>query len=200
MEITAGVRFEYLGLSPEIMRAINARRTVLELLLSDHPQDCLTCPKNQDCELRVLAAEFGIQEVTFSGAKNRFEVDDSSEAIMRDLSKCIMCRRCETVCNKVQTVGALTGNGRGFSAKVGTASMIPLAETNCTFCGQCVNVCPVGAISMDSKGAHIDQEKCIKCGKCKSICPYDAISHQVRPCAVACGVNAIKNDKIFLKT
>ena len=128
-------------------RALNARRTVLELLLSDHPMDCLTCPKNQDCELQKLAAEFGINEIEYKGAKNEFPVDSSSEAIMRDLSKCIMCRRCETVCNKVQTVGALTGYGRGFSAKVGTASMIPLADTSCTFCGQCVNVCPVGAIT-----------------------------------------------------
>ncbi|MCQ2404129.1 MAG: [FeFe] hydrogenase, group A [Lentisphaeria bacterium] len=128
-------------------RALNARRTVLELLLSDHPQDCLTCPKNQDCELQKLAAEFGIREIEFKGEVNKFPVDDSSEAIMRDLSKCIMCRRCETVCNKVQTVGALTGYGRGFGAKVGTASMIPLADTSCTFCGQCVNACPVGAIT-----------------------------------------------------
>ncbi len=128
-------------------RALNARRTVLELMLSDHPQDCLTCAKNQDCELQKLAAEFGIRDIEFKGAVNHFEVDDSSEAIMRDLSKCVMCRRCETVCNKVQTVGTLTGYGRGFGAKVGTASMIPLADTSCTFCGQCVNVCPVGAIT-----------------------------------------------------
>ena len=128
-------------------RALNARRTVLELLLSDHPKTCLTCAKNQDCELQQLAAEFGIREIEFQGQINRFPVDDSSEAIMRDLSKCVMCRRCETVCNKVQTVGTLTGYGRGFSAKVGTASMIPLADTSCTFCGQCVNVCPVGAIT-----------------------------------------------------
>ncbi len=128
-------------------RALNARRTVLELLLSDHPRHCLTCAKNQSCELQKLAAEFGIEEVEFEGEKNKMPVDNSSEAIMRDLSKCIMCRRCETVCNKVQTVGALTGYGRGFKAKVGTASMIPLADTSCTFCGQCVNVCPVGAIT-----------------------------------------------------
>ncbi len=126
-------------------RARNARRTVLELLLSDHPKDCLTCAKNQDCELQKLAAEFGIREIAFQGEKNKFPIDESA-AIMRDLNKCVMCRRCETVCNKVQTVGALTGNGRGFSAKVGTASMIPLADSSCTFCGQCVNVCPVGAI------------------------------------------------------
>ncbi len=129
------------------LRAIKARRTVLELLLSDHPRHCLTCAKNQDCELQSLAAELGITEVEYKGAKNRMPIDDSSEAIMRDLSKCIMCRRCETVCNKVQTVGTLTGYGRGFSAKVGTASMIPLADTSCTFCGQCVNACPVGAIT-----------------------------------------------------
>ncbi len=128
-------------------RALNARRTVLELMLSDHPKDCLTCPKNQDCELQMLASEFGIRDIEFKGETNKFDIDDSSEAIMRDLSKCIMCRRCETVCNKVQTVGTLTGVGRGFSAKVGTASMIPLADTSCTFCGQCVNACPVGAIT-----------------------------------------------------
>ena len=128
-------------------RALKARRTVLELLLSDHPKNCLTCAKNQDCELRKLAADFQISEIPFQGESNRFAVDSSSEAIMRDLSKCIMCRRCETVCSSVQTVGALTAYGRGFSAKVGTASMIPLADTSCTFCGQCVNACPVGAIT-----------------------------------------------------
>ena len=128
-------------------RALKARRTVLELMLSDHPNDCLTCPKNRECSLQRLAAEFGINDVQYKGEINQFPVDNSSEAIMRDLSKCIMCRRCETVCNKVQTVGALTGFGRGFKAKVGTASMIPLADTSCTFCGQCVNACPVGAIT-----------------------------------------------------
>ena len=128
-------------------RALNARRTVVELMLSDHPKNCLTCPKNQDCELQKLASEFGISEIEYQGEINRFPVDQSSNAIMRDLSKCVMCRRCETVCSKVQTVGALTGYGRGFKAKVGTASMIPLADTSCTFCGQCVNVCPVGAIT-----------------------------------------------------
>ena len=128
-------------------RALKARRTVLELMLSDHPNDCLTCPKNRECSLQRLAAEFGINDVQYKGEVNQFPVDNSSEAIMRDLSKCIMCRRCETVCNKVQTVGALTGYGRGFKAKVGTASMIPLADTSCTFCGQCVNACPVGAIT-----------------------------------------------------
>ena len=128
------------------LRALKARRTVLELLLSDHPTACLTCTKNKSCDLQRLAAEFGIREIKYRGEKNLFPVDESP-ALVRDLSKCVMCRRCETVCNKVQTVGALTGNGRGFGAKVGTASMIPLADTSCTFCGQCANVCPTGAIT-----------------------------------------------------
>lgn len=132
--------------STNSLRAMKSRRTVLELLLSDHSGNCLTCAKNGECELQKLAQEFGIREVSYQGVQNDFPTD-ASTAIMRDLNKCVMCRRCETVCNKVQTVGALTGNGRGFAAKVGTASMIPLADTSCTFCGQCVNVCPVGAIT-----------------------------------------------------
>lgn len=129
------------------LRTIHARRTVLELILSDHPQTCLTCAKNQDCELQVLAAEFGVDTIHYTGKTNKFPKDKSSHAIERDLSKCVMCRRCETVCNQMQTVGALTGYDRGFSAKVATASMKPLAETCCTYCGQCVNACPVGAIT-----------------------------------------------------
>ena len=132
--------------STNSLRAMKSRRTVLELLLSDHSGNCITCAKNGECELQKLAQEFGIREVSYQGVQNDFPTDTST-AIMRDLNKCVMCRRCETVCNKVQTVGALTGNGRGFAAKVGTASMIPLADTSCTFCGQCVNVCPVGAIT-----------------------------------------------------
>ena len=138
---------EGMAIHTNTQRALKARRTVLELIMSDHPQTCLTCAKNQDCELQALAAEFGVSEIQYQGATNRIPKDVSSNAIMRDLSKCIMCRRCETVCNKVQTVGALTGYGRGFSAKVATAGMMPLADTSCTFCGQCVNVCPVGAIT-----------------------------------------------------
>lgn len=128
-------------------RALSARRTVLELMLSDHPQTCLTCSKNQQCELQKLAAEFGIQEVPFRGKMNSLPIDTSSFALQRDLNKCIMCRRCESACVNTQTVGTLSAHNRGFTAKVATSEFKPLADTNCTYCGQCANVCPTGAIS-----------------------------------------------------
>lgn len=128
-------------------RAIKARRTVLELLLSDHPFNCLTCAKSTECELQTLAQEFGIEDIRFKGEQSRYDVDTSSYSIRRDLDKCIMCRRCETACNDIQTVGTLTGYGRGFNAVVSPADGMPLANSTCTFCGQCVNVCPVGALT-----------------------------------------------------
>lgn len=134
------------------LRAINARRTILDLLLSDHPKDCLTCPKNLNCQLQALAQELGLHHLLFKGEQSTYNRDLSSKAIARDLDKCIMCRRCETACGTVQTVGVLSGVGRGFRAVVAPAGLKPLAETECVFCGQCVQVCPVGALSeMDYK-------------------------------------------------
>ncbi len=126
---------------------IQARRIVLELLLSDHPFNCLTCAKNLDCELQALAREFGIDHLTYKGEMSQYPVDTTSKAIKRDLDKCIMCRRCETACNDIQTVGTLSGYGRGFSAVVAPAEMKPLNKTNCVMCGQCVNVCPTAALT-----------------------------------------------------
>jgi NADH-quinone oxidoreductase subunit G len=129
------------------IRSINARRTLLDLLLSDHPKDCLTCEKNGNCELQKLAAEMDLHHVIYEGKQSTYDIDLSSKSIVRDLDKCIMCRRCETACNKMQTVGILSGVGRGFNAVVAPAAMRPLTDTKCTFCGQCVAVCPVGALT-----------------------------------------------------
>lgn len=129
------------------LRAINARRTILDLLLSDHPKDCLICPKNLDCQLQSLAQELGLHHLIYKGEQSTYNRDLSSNAIARDLDKCIMCRRCETACNVVQTVGVLSGVGRGFEAVVAPAGLKPLVETECVFCGQCVQACPVGALS-----------------------------------------------------
>ncbi|MDR1879123.1 MAG: [FeFe] hydrogenase, group A [Bacteroidales bacterium] len=128
------------------IRVLNARRTVLELLLSDHPTDCLVCPKSGKCELQDLAIRFGIREVSFTGDKSTHKKDESP-AIIRDMDKCVMCRRCEMMCNTFQTVGALSAINRGFEAVVAPAFEEDLSRTACTFCGQCVAVCPVGALS-----------------------------------------------------
>lgn len=128
------------------IRVLNARRAVLELLLSDHPTDCLVCPKSGKCELQDLAVRFGIREIPFEGAKSTHK-SDQSPAIYRDMDKCVMCRRCEMMCNEFQTVGALSAINRGFDAVVAPAFEEDLVRTACTFCGQCVAVCPVGALS-----------------------------------------------------
>ncbi|OHD16409.1 MAG: NADH:ubiquinone oxidoreductase [Spirochaetes bacterium GWD1_27_9] len=130
--------------TPEV---IQIRRIVLELLLSDHPFTCLTCSKNLDCELQALAKQFGIEHLTYKGEQSTYPLDLSSRAIKRDLDKCIMCRRCETACNDIQTVGTLSGYKRGFMSVVAPAEMKSLKDTNCVFCGQCVNVCPTAALT-----------------------------------------------------
>ena len=128
-------------------RTINARRTVVELILSNHPKNCLTCNKNTICELQSLAAELDIQHIRYTGKMAVHKMDTSSKAYVRDMNKCVLCRRCETVCNQVQTVNVLSGIGRGFATTVGTAFNLPVAETTCVNCGQCVAVCPTGALS-----------------------------------------------------
>ncbi len=128
------------------IRVINARRTVLELILSDHPNDCLQCAKSGNCELQNLAIKFGIRDIPFKGEQSSYQIE-VSPSIIRDMNKCIMCRRCETVCNDMQTVGALSAIERGFPAVVSTAFNQQLDHSPCTFCGQCVAVCPVGALT-----------------------------------------------------
>ena len=128
------------------IRVLNARRTVLELMLSDHPSDCLVCAKSGNCELQSVAIKLGIRELPFEGEKTEFRVD-LSPSIRRDATKCIYCRRCEMMCNDVQTVGALGAVNRGFSSVVMPAFDQSLQDSECTVCGQCVAVCPVGALT-----------------------------------------------------
>jgi NADH-quinone oxidoreductase subunit G len=127
--------------------AIAARRNVVELLLSNHPQDCLLCEKSTNCELQTLAADMGIREMKYKGEMLHFPLDLSSSAIVRNLDKCILCKRCVAACSNLQTVSVLSALDRGFHTIVSPAFGLPMTETNCTFCGQCVSVCPTGALT-----------------------------------------------------
>ena len=137
--------FEGMKVRTNTIRVLNSRKTVLELMLSDHPKDCLTCQKSGECELQSLAISFGIREIKYQGKESTYR-KDATKSIIRDRDKCIMCRRCETMCNEVQTVGVLSAIDRGFNAVVSTALEMDLKDSVCTFCGQCVAVCPTGAL------------------------------------------------------
>lgn len=125
----------------------DARKIILELLLSDHPWECNTCERNQDCELQKLTEEYGIKEVRFASVKERLPLDESTPGIVRDPNKCILCRRCVTVCQEVQGVGTLAPRARGFDTIIAPGQGNLLSEAICVQCGQCAAVCPVGAIS-----------------------------------------------------
>jgi len=128
-------------------RVRDARRDVVELILSDHDGDCQLCERNGDCELQTVARELGIREITYAGAKSRRFTDFSTPALVRDTGKCISCRRCVTVCSQTQGVAAIFPQGRGFNSVIGPAFASELADVVCVQCGQCSAVCPVGAIS-----------------------------------------------------
>ncbi|MCP4310288.1 MAG: 2Fe-2S iron-sulfur cluster binding domain-containing protein [Bacteroidetes bacterium] len=130
------------------MRVINARRTVMELIISDHPKDCLSCAKSGNCDLQDMAVKLGIREIPGQeyAEMSTYRLD-TSPSIIRELDKCIMCRRCETMCNDFQTVGALHAVNRGFDAVVAPAFEMNLEHSPCTYCGQCVAVCPTGALT-----------------------------------------------------
>ena len=137
------------------IRAINARRTVMELILSDHPADCLICAKSGDCELQDMAQQLGIRKIHYPGEQSHYR-EDTSPAIIREIDKCIMCRRCEMMCNEVQTVGVLSAINRGFDSVVSPAFEMNLDHSECTYCGQCVAVCPTGALTeVDDTGKVI---------------------------------------------
>ncbi len=138
---------ENMNVQTNTKEALNARKNVVELLLSDHPQDCLACEKNGNCELQSIAADLGIRKIRFKGEQSTTPTDNSSKSIVKNHDKCILCRRCETMCNEIQTVGVLSGINRGFNTEVGTFFSANLSDTECTYCGQCISVCPTGALT-----------------------------------------------------
>lgn len=129
--------------SPAIMES---RRVILDLILSNHHRDCLTCSRNGNCELQALAVKFNVQHIEYEGEQTKHKIDDKSPSIVRDFNKCILCRRCVAACKKVQEIGAIDCINRGFESCISTVGDNSLADVNCTFCGQCIEACPTGAL------------------------------------------------------
>ena len=129
--------------SPAVM---DARKTILDLMLSRHERECLTCSRNLNCELQKLCDEMGIDKVSFEGEKIRYTVDEASPSIVRDQNKCILCGRCIAVCRDIQHTEAINFVNRGIRTTVATPYGKALTEVNCINCGQCIKICPVGAL------------------------------------------------------
>ena len=130
------------------------RKIMYELMLSDHPKKCLTCARNQDCELQALGKKLGATEQRFSGAMSPGKIDKSL-CITRDLSKCILCRRCVAACGQIQGCSVLTAQNRGFATEISPAMSQSIADVDCTYCGQCVKVCPTAALSETDNTADV---------------------------------------------
>lgn len=170
-------------------RVQKARKLALELLLSDHPFDCMTCERNGACELEKYAYQFGISRTRFEGEKHHYAVDESNPFFVRDYNKCILCGRCTTACNDVVFAEAIDLTNRGFNTKVAVPFDERLQDSTCIFCGQCVEVCPTGAL--------VEKERRLKgreweFTKVDTVCPY---------CGVGCGLRlSVKDGRIIRAT
>ena len=125
---------------------LEARHVILDLIISNHAKDCLTCTRSGNCELQALATKFNVLNIEFEGERTEHKVDDLSPSIVRDFNKCILCRRCVAACKNVQKIGAIDCINRGFESCISTVGDHSLNDVNCTFCGQCIEACPTGAL------------------------------------------------------
>ena len=157
-------------------RVLEARRFVVELLVSSHPLDCMICEKAGDCTLQNLAYELGVTGTRWEAEKHNYPLDDANPFIVRDYNKCILCHKCVRVCDEIQGIQAIKNTNRGYETKVATAYDSALHDSNCVFCGQCVQVCPVGALTeKKAKGKGRAWE--IK--KVRTTCPYCGVGCQL---------------------
>ncbi|MBR2968597.1 MAG: [Clostridia bacterium] len=151
-----------------------SRKTTIELILSDHNKSCLSCDRNTHCELQDLAYEYGCNAVKYEGEHHECEKDFSTPYLVRDNSKCVLCRRCIAVCRKIQEVGVIGPIKRGFKTIVGCAFESELNDSPCVACGQCINVCPTGALHEreeidEVRAAIADPEKIVIAGPAPSV-------------------------------
>ena len=170
-------------------RVLEARRMVMELILSDHPLDCMTCEKTGDCRLQDLAYEMGLSGSRFTGEQHHYPVDEENPFIVRDYNKCILCERCTRICAEVQGSNAIEYAHRGFSTKVTVPYERGLKDSDCVFCGQCVGACPVGALT---ERTRVGQGREWELQKVRTVCSY---------CGVGCTLFLnVKDQKIVRVT
>jgi len=157
-------------------RVLNARRLIMELILSDHPLDCMTCEKAGDCRIQDLAYQMGLTGSRFEGERHHYPVDLSNPFIVRDYNKCILCERCVRACAQAQEIDAIDYAHRGFNTKVIAGFDGGLKESDCVFCGQCVQVCPSGALTeKKARGMARSWET----RKVRTTCPYCGVGCQM---------------------
>ena len=161
-------------INTESAKAIEARRTVVELLLASHPDACIICDEGSHCQLGKIAADLGIAEVRFSPMRHYYPIEDTNPFIERDLTKCILCGKCIRGCQELQEVGAIDYAYRGFDSIPATSLEVPLQQSPCIFCGLCVSLCPTGALS-----AKMRKDKGRETRHVRTICPY---------CGCGCGI------------
>ncbi|MDR1962065.1 MAG: formate dehydrogenase subunit alpha [Gracilibacteraceae bacterium] len=180
-------------------RVREARKTLLELLVANHDIDCLTCEKMGRCELARYAYEYGVKKDVFQGEKRRCEIDDTNPFITRDMNKCILCGRCVRACADIQAQHVLHYAGRGFESRVTPAFDLPYGESDCVFCGSCLSVCPVGALTekkMAGRGRPWEITKVrTTCPFCGTGCGFDLNVKNGRVIGVTSAANAPVNGR-----
>lgn len=165
---------------------VEVRKTILELLVANHPLDCMTCDKLGDCKLAEYCYQYGIKGSPFTGEKKDYEIDDSNPFISRDLNKCISCGKCVRACAEITGQNNLSFLYRGFNRKVTTGGDVPYIESDCVFCGQCVAVCPTGALT---EKTMIGQARRWEIDRVQTTCPF---------CGTGCNFDlAVKDNKVI---
>jgi len=168
---------------------VEARKTILELMLANHPTDCLTCDKAGNCRLQDYAFRYDVKQPNFGGERKDHEFDDSNPYINRDMNKCILCARCVRTCKAVTDRAVIDLAYRGFKTKVATALDAKLAESLCVSCGRCVSVCPVGALTYRSFSGkarmwEVEKEQ-VTCTWCDAGCQFDLVRKDGKAIGVA---------------
>lgn len=168
-------------------KTIEARRFVLELLLSDHPLDCMTCEATGRCELQQLAYEYDVKESRFAGKTHDYAIDDSNPFYIRDYNKCILCRRCVRACDEINGVEALGVAERGFESRIIAGLDGPMQDSSCEFCGMCVELCPTGALVPKHT---LKQGRYWEFKHTTTTCPY---------CGVGCQLDVLSKDNKIIR-